>query len=199
MDPEHTINSQSWQCKTHYQQKRETRSMSKQSATKRDRATQRKSNNDPSKHQYHFALNPYPDARVTSCPQYGKKTSSRKLPLFIHIEPKFPIALNYTNRYCANCDLLIAHQAEIEAHLTRICSQMDPTLIGNEYLVVGVLERKVWRDSVKNPKPPNELIQHVHTFKSYMPLRRTKPGWYPDGVEPPVEEPPASEEWVKRT
>lgn len=42
----------------------------------------------------------------------------RKVPLFIHIEPHYPIILGYTGRYCAACNLLIAHKHEIEANLT---------------------------------------------------------------------------------
>jgi hypothetical protein len=70
----------------------------------------------PRKH--NFVLNPYPDERVSRCPYCEQKTGQRKVPLFIHIDPHYPIALNYTCRYCKSCDLLIAHKHEIEHLLT---------------------------------------------------------------------------------
>lgn len=73
---------------------------------------------DPSKQRYNFTLNPYPDSRCSTCPTCGKPMGQRKVPLFIHIEPHYPIILGYTGRYCAACNLLIAHKHEIEANLT---------------------------------------------------------------------------------
>ena len=64
-----------------------------------------------------FFLNPYTDVRFTTCPQCRGKTSQRKLPLVIHIDPMQLVALNKTCRYCPRCDLLIAHQDELEAWL----------------------------------------------------------------------------------
>src|SRR5438445_13688037 len=61
---------------------------------------------------YRFFLNPYQDARFSTCPQCTNKTKQRKLPLFLHIDPKQPLLLNKTCRYCPYCDLLIAHQDE---------------------------------------------------------------------------------------
>ena len=64
---------------------------------------------------YNFALNPYPDVRLSSCPFCDRRTGQRKLPLFIFIEPHYPVALNYTCRYCDHCNLLIGHKHEIES------------------------------------------------------------------------------------
>ena len=49
---------------------------------------------------YRFFLNPYQDARFSKCPQCENKTGQRKLPLFIHIDPKQPLLLNKTCRSC---------------------------------------------------------------------------------------------------
>lgn len=64
--------------------------------------------------QYNFVLNPYPDERLSRCPFCSNKTGQRKRPLVIHIDPMHLIALNYTCRYCEQCDLLVAHKHEIE-------------------------------------------------------------------------------------
>jgi hypothetical protein len=43
------------------------------------------------------------------------------------------------------------------------------------------------------------LSNHTSLFKAhYEELRLTQPGWYPDGVEPPLMTPSPSTEWVKQ-
>src|SRR5258708_34085685 len=48
---------------------------------------------------FRFFLNPYQDARFITCLPWANKTGQRKLPLFIHIDPKQPVTLNKTLRY----------------------------------------------------------------------------------------------------
>ena len=94
---------------------------------------------------YRFFLNPYRDARFSKCPQCANKTGQRKLPLFIHIDPKQPLLLNKTCRYCPHCDLLIAHQNELDEIITRVITVLDPEIVGNQYLVIGTLDRADWK------------------------------------------------------
>ena len=146
---------------------------------------------------YNFVLNPYPDQRFSRCPVCEHKTGQRKVPLFIHIDPKYPIALGYTCRYCKHCDLLIAHKLEIEHLLTMMFRQYEPGAIGNEYLIIGTVEKKAWREGLKQPKEVSEMLAQIHDFKSvYAEIRSTRPGWYGPGQEPPVMEPPQSSEWL---
>ncbi len=91
---------------------------------------------------YRFFLNPYQDARFSKCPQCENKMGQRKLPLFIHIDPKQPLLLNKTCRYCPHCDLLIAHQDELEEVISRVFSVLNPEVVGNNYLVIGSLDCK---------------------------------------------------------
>ena len=79
---------------------------------------------------HNFFLNPYSDARFSRCPQCEAKTGQKKVPLVIHVDPHYPLILNYTCRYCAKCDLLIAHQNEIEGYLAQMFSQRAPEVIG---------------------------------------------------------------------
>jgi len=147
---------------------------------------------------YNFVLNPYPNMRISSCPFCERKTGQRKIPLLIHVDPLHLIALNYTCRYCKDCDLLIAHKHEIEHLLAALFSQMDPEVIGNEYLIFGTVEKKIWREGVQQPKAMAEMLPHASDFADYYKeLRFTRPGWYPRDQEPPIWEPPASQEWVK--
>lgn len=147
---------------------------------------------------YNFVLNPYPGERLSRCPFCEHKTGQRKIPLLIHVDPLHLIALNYTCRYCADCDLLIAHKHEIEHLLTSMFSQYAPQVVGNDYLIIGTVERKAWREGLKQPKAVGEMLPHASDFVAYYrELRMTQPGWYPADQEPPVMDPPPSEEWVK--
>jgi len=125
---------------------------------------------------YRFFLNPYRDARFTSCPQCGGKMRARKLPLVIHVDPARLVALNKTCRYCPLCDLLIAHQDEIEAFLTALFSDLQPEVVGNPYLVVGTESRAHWLRGVRTPVYPQEALGYLHDFKETVRFEPT-PRW----------------------
>src|SRR4051794_15236027 len=93
---------------------------------------------------YDFVLNPYSDVRFSTCPGCGGKTRQRKLPLLIHIEPNQLLALNKTCRYCPTCDLLIAHQDEIEGVVAPFLGERAAELTEDDYFVLGTVERKAW-------------------------------------------------------
>lgn len=147
---------------------------------------------------YSFMVNPYPDQRLSRCPLCEQKTKQRKKPLLIHIEPRHLIVLNYTCRYCQDCDLLIAHKHEIEHLLTELFRQYNPGAIGNNYLIVGTVEKSTWREGLEYPKAINEMLPHASDFaKYYEELRLTRQGYYLADQEPPIMEPPSSREWVR--
>jgi hypothetical protein len=147
---------------------------------------------------YNFVLNPYPDCRWSRCPFCEHKSGQRKVPLLIHVDPSHLIALNYTCRYCSHCDLLIAHKHEIERLLHDLFKQYDHRAIGNDYLIIGTVEKKAWREGLKQPKLVNEMLPYASDFKTYyQELRMTQEGWYGPDQEPPVREPPLSQEWSK--
>ena len=148
--------------------------------------------------QYKFSLNPYPELRFSRCPDCDRPTGQRTLPLFIHIDPSFPILLNITCRYCNRCDTLICHKDLVEHALTLLFEHYDPTVIGNEYLIGGTVERKFWRDNMIHPKPFSEIVHHLHDFVNYEELRMTMRGWFRDDQNPPIWTPPPSDEWIKR-
>ncbi len=148
---------------------------------------------------YNFILNPYPDQRLSRCPFCDGNTGQRKIPLLIHVDPMHLIALNYTCRYCSHCDLLIAHKHEIEHLLHEMFTRYDREAIGNDYLIIGTVEKSAWREGVKQPKSVDEMLPHTSDFKTYyQELRSTRPGWYAADQGPPIMEPPPSQEWVKR-
>jgi hypothetical protein len=127
--------------------------------------------------QYKFILNPYVDARFTSCPKCNRKMGQRKLPLVIHVRPDHVIALNKTCRYCSHCDLLIAHQDELAAMLAAMFPRPGMALLPEEdYLVLGTLDRKQWKQGQEKPPPLADLQEYLHDFKKVMTVTVTG-GW----------------------
>jgi hypothetical protein len=125
---------------------------------------------------YRFFLNPYQDARFSKCPQCENKTGQRKLPLFIHINPKQPLLLNKTCRYCLHCDLLIAHQDDLEDLIARIFTDLNPEIVGNKYLVVGTLDRADWKRIDQDKLPIQDTIEALHDFKDVV-MFKPMGGW----------------------
>jgi len=134
--------------------------------------------NMPRRH--HFFLNPYQEARFTRCPKCDGKTRLRKFPLVIHVDPRNPVALHKNCRYCPGCDLIIAHQDEVEAQLTLLFTERNPELVGNEYLVMGTLDRAVWRRSLERPMTIPELLGRLHVFKEVYRFEPARYGWVPE-------------------
>lgn len=147
---------------------------------------------------YGFIINPYPTERVSRCPLCDLKTGQRKIPILIHVNPKHLIALNYTCRYCRDCDLLIAHKHEIEHYLTALFSHQAPDVIGNEYFAIGTVEKSAWKEGLKQQQSIDRLLSHANDFlTSYGDLQVTRAGYYTADQKPPVVVPPPSQEWVK--
>lgn len=143
--------------------------------------------------QYNFFLNPYENERFTRCPRCGAKMRQRKLPLVIHVDPMHPVSLNYTCRYCPACDLLIAHQDEIEHLLAALFEQHAPEAVGNDYLVLGTLDHDFWKQGTKTPHTVQSLVDHLHDFKQVLTFKPAY-GWVER--EKPLENraaPPAQE------
>ena len=147
---------------------------------------------------YNFVLNPYPDLRVSRCPFCDKKPGQRKIPLLIHVDPMYLIALNYTCRYCKICDLLVAHKHDIEHLLAEMFCETDSNAVGNEYLIIVTVKKTAWREGLHQPKALAEMRPYISDFAEYYEeMRVSQAGWYPASQEPPIIEPPASHEWVE--
>jgi hypothetical protein len=145
---------------------------------KSNRRTGRDSKNTPQKKKHYFFLNPYKDCAFTKCPKCGGKTKIRKFPLAIHIEPQQLFCLNKTCRYCANCDLIITKKSEVESLMTAAFEGVDPSIIGNKYLVFGTLEKSDWRKYSKVSADSSEAIERVYVFKDVLNFEVVRAGWY---------------------
>jgi len=121
---------------------------------------------------YRFLLNPFRDRRFAICPNCDGRTLLRKVPLVVHVDPINPVAINKSCRYCPACDLLIAHQDEVGQQLAALFSKRAPERIGNDYLVIGTLDRDVWKRGVAEPLAIQEMVEQLHDFVEVLELRR---------------------------
>jgi hypothetical protein len=124
---------------------------------------------------YRFFLNPYEDMRFTRCPQCDNTMHQRKLPLVIHVDPMQMISLNKTCRYCPYCDLLIAHQDDVE----HFFAEQQPEVVGNDYLVLGTLDKPAWKRGTQQPMTLQKMLEVLHDFKEVVTFK-LKRGWVRD-------------------
>jgi len=128
---------------------------------------------------YKFVLNQYDFTRLSKCSICGKPTHRRKFPLFIYIKDWGLLALGKTCRFCSLCELIICHQDELEDELVNFFERASPRTIGNPYIVLGTVDKKVWKDNLETaPESAVQQLEHVADFKKV--LRLTfQGGWQP--------------------
>ena len=136
-------------------------------------------NISPERRRHYFFLNPYEDAAFTKCPKCQKRTMLHNFPLVIHIEPEQLLFLNKTCRYCPACDLIIVKKSEVESLMAACCEERNPEIIGNDYLVIGVADRRDWREGKKATMPQSEVIDRVYIFKDVLHFEPVRPTWVP--------------------
>jgi len=132
---------------------------------------------------HYFFLNPYEDAAFTKCPKCENKTKIRKFPLVIHIDPQQLLLLNKKCRYCVTCDLIIAKKAELESLMVACFEESMPEIMGNNYLVMGVAERRDWLEGKKGKMPQGETIECMLVFKDVLNFEPVRAGWYREGED----------------
>lgn len=116
---------------------------------------------------YRFFLNPYRDERFTTCPRCGYKSRTRKFTLVIHVNPIYPVTLEKICRYCYHCDLVIAHQDQLEERLAAHFTAYNREIIGNDYLVIGTLDWTEWKHE-KDQLSTQEMVENLHDFKEVL-------------------------------
>ena len=104
----------------------------------------------------------------------------RKFPLVIHIEPRQFFVLNKKCKYCVECDLIISKKSDIELLMAMKFEKVNPSIIGNEYLTFGTLDRSDWQKYSKSPTDPSEAIKQVYVFKDVLEFE-IRGGWYMAG------------------
>lgn len=135
---------------------------------------------------YLFALNPHAGLRASSCPHCDRPTYPRKFALLIHVDPDHLRAISKTCKYCSRCELIIAHQDELEAEMAQHFLESDPSAVGNDYLVLGTVELKTWREGLSQPKSIAEMLAHTADFKDHRTIEHFPGGWYPKDFVLPI-------------
>jgi hypothetical protein len=100
----------------------------------------------------------------------------RKIPLVIHVDGMGLLILRKTCRLCLPCEMVIAHQAELES---AIRASTGHTSTGIEYLVLGTATPQVWRRGLSGDMKIDELIRNLADFKSHLNIEYAPGGWYP--------------------
>jgi hypothetical protein len=137
---------------------------------------------------YRFILNPYNEVRFSACPECGRKTLLRKVPLAVHVDPHHLTMLNKHCPFCPDCDMLICHQDELEHMLVQAYEDRIPDVVGNDYLVLGTFDKATWRKREKVPVHTTNLPEYLHDFKEYLKLDYT-PNWAPNESQKSKNEP----------
>jgi hypothetical protein len=56
--------------------------------------------------------------------------------------------------------------------------QTQPEIVGNEYLVLGTMDRPVWRQGMKAPPLVGDVREMLHDFRDYVSFTPA-PRWGP--------------------
>jgi len=74
----------------------------------------------------------------------------------------------------------MAHQDELEAELAHSFGRIAPEIIGNEYVVLGTIDKKVWRAGLEGrDRDFAEILEHVADFEKEYDLVYELGRWYP--------------------
>jgi len=128
---------------------------------------------------HRFFLNSYEDAAFTKCPKCAGRTRVQKFPLVVHIEPSRLFVLNKQCRYCEGCDLIIARRSEVESLRAAAFERRDPSIVGNEYLVVGTLPRRLWRARDDAGMRPVDMLDQTEILRDVWKFELAGGGWGP--------------------
>lgn len=121
---------------------------------------------------YDFFLNTYQDTRFTTCPHCKGKTRSRKFSLVVNVNPKHTVIVDKICRFCNACDLLIVHQDQLEEQLATEFMTINPEVIGNDYQVIGTLDRAEWNQGKQDPLSVERVIEYLHDFNEVVSFER---------------------------
>jgi hypothetical protein len=129
---------------------------------------------------YKFILNPYPETRLSRCAFCDKLTHPRKFAFFILIKDWGPLIMGKTGPYCSPCELIVIHQDELEMELAISFTKLKPEAIGNDYLVVGTVDKAYWKTGLAGSTTTlEEMIGRMADFKKVYDFKYEPGGWGP--------------------
>jgi tetratricopeptide (TPR) repeat protein len=125
-----------------------------------------------------FFLNTSTYARYTRCPECGEAMKQRVRYLTVFIEPNVIVLTRQQCRSCPNDDLLIAQADLIQPYLEHALHQVNPDLIGNDYVVVGDIPANVFRKRGDGPLDPEWVKAQTIPFREQRRYPEPFWGWY---------------------
>lgn len=126
-----------------------------------------------------FFLNTSTYARYTRCPECGEPMKQRVRYLTVFIEPNVMVLTRQQCRYCPKDDLLIAQADLIQPYLEHALQQVDPNMIGNDYVVVGELPSHDYRKRGSGPLDPEWVKARTIMFREQRRYPEPYWGWFP--------------------
>lgn len=113
-------------------------------------------------------LNPYVDAAFSRCPHCGTPTKVRKVYLVILVgQDKIDLVLNKLCRLCEPCNVLIVRQFELEDLMAYALEASHPEAIGQEYSILGTLDRADGRRVAKGELDVPWVLERVKVGRDY--------------------------------
>jgi hypothetical protein len=126
---------------------------------------------------YSFFLNPHRDERFTRCPRCRATTRIRKIPLVIHVNSFGLALLRKTCRLCVACDMLIAHEFELNGEVQQVVTAR----VDVQYLVLGTIGSGTWRAGMRERISMDQVKHDMADFIAYMKVQITPRRWAPAG------------------
>lgn len=136
---------------------------------------------------YSLLINAAPEMRLTRCPHCNKLTYPRKFALLIGVEDIAAFVQGKTCKYCSKCRMILVQQDELEFELAISGERHFPEILGHEYLVVGVVEIKAFKEGMAGSGATlMDTMKYVSDIRKYYDLSYTPGGWFPKDYTPPV-------------
>ena len=94
--------------------------------------------------------------------------------LVIHVDSVGLVLLRKTCRLCVVCEMLIAHESEIDAVIDGLLGRRVGT---REYVVLGTLDVRTWRRGFSGTVASDDVADTMADFKAYMRVDITPRHW----------------------
>jgi hypothetical protein len=88
------------------------------------------------------------------------------------------VLLRKTCRLCLACEMLIAHEFELNEEIHRVAARSDGD---GEYLVLGTLGSGTWRAGIRESISLEQVKLDMADFMAYMKIDITPRQWAPAG------------------
>jgi len=78
-------------------------------------------------------------------------------------------------------ELIIVHQDELENIMAAMFAQHAPQFLGNDYVMLGTVEKKVWQKGLQEKVTLDAIREHAADFKRHVTLEAQPAQWVPTG------------------